>query len=114
MVVGIKYFVFIIFVANSYLNPTLVFAENRPRPNVITGGNPAKKNVPWPKDTSANKYYKQRNESTYYKRAAQKNAYYGNVYHDPYCAAHRRGFYGVKIQYKEYRAAVYGFMNNGD
>ena len=90
--VAIKYFLFIVFVANCYLNATLVFAENRPRPNVITGGNPYKKDVPWPK-SKPELLYGTLNKSTYYQRAYRKVDYKGYIRFYKSCAAHRYGLY---------------------
>jgi hypothetical protein len=58
----------------------------RPIPNVITGGNPYKKDVPWPESSTGG-------GSTFYKRAHR--TYYNNyIRTHSYCAAHRSSFYG--------------------
>ena len=64
---------------------------DRPVPNVITGGNPYKKDVPWPKSSG---------ESTYYKRAYQKVQYYSYIRHQASCAAHRRSYYYPTVRYR--------------
>ena len=63
----------------------------RPVPNVITGGNPYKKDVPWPKSSG---------ESTYYKRAYAKVQYYKYIRHQASCAAHRRSYYCPIVKYR--------------
>lgn len=62
----------------------------RPVPNVITGGNPYKKDVPWPKSTG----------STFYERAYAKAQYYNYIRSQPYCAAHRRSYYYPTVRYR--------------
>ena len=82
-----------IFVANSSLNPMIAFAEDRPIPNVITGGNPRKKDVPWPtKHTNPpkRKYY---SGDTFYKRANSRMKYYNYVRTYDACAPRRSTYY---------------------
>ena len=72
----------------------------RPTPNVITGGNQNKKDVPWPsigeyrkKPQPPRAIYRQPTGSTFYERAYSRVQYYNNTRHVPSCAAHRRQYY---------------------
>lgn len=72
--------VFIIFMSN------IAFCDERPIPNVTTGGNPHKKNVPWPTTKPKNFYNKA--QKTFYHRAY--------IRHYQSCAAHRYGVYSYR------------------
>ena len=96
----------IVFVANASLNPTRAYAEDRPRPHVIAGGNPGQREIPWPKSsysrTNNKRVYDHLNgtlgTSTYYQRAYKKvysQKYYraGGIKMFASCAPHRYGVY---------------------
>lgn len=96
--------------------------SERPRPNVITGGNPNKKDVPWPSigeyrgstQPPRTTYTPKTAGSTFYKRAAPKNYRYGYYQPSHYCSAHRRTYYdppgipSVKqgVSYEDLRRSV--------
>ena len=87
IVVVIRYLLCFVFV--------ILYSEaiaQRPIPNVITGGNPYKKDVPWPK-SKPELLYGTLNRSTYYQRAYRKVDYKGYVRFYKSCAAHRYGVY---------------------
>ncbi len=67
----------------------------RPVPNVITGGNPRQRDVPWPTQTTSRTgaLYKHLNNSTFYQRAHRQVYYRDYMRHYQSCAAHRRGMY---------------------
>jgi hypothetical protein len=99
MVIKMKLLLMFVFVANSSLNPMIAFAEDRPRPNVITGGNPRQRDVPWPTQSRSNEeslhthLYGTLDQSTFYQRASRKVYYKGYARFYQSCAAHRSGVY---------------------
>ena len=101
---GIKMKKIVLFIVVFMANVGL--CDERPRPNVITGGNPRKKDVPWPTEKASDTkrlythLYGTLGDSTYYQRAYRKVYYKGYIRYYNSCAAHRSGVY-------EYRRSTY-------